>query len=365
MRGSCLRSCVLALGTLHASAEVALAEPCDPHELQEDQAFWQSDVMSDESLMMIAPAIGGPPQAPLLWPATEIISVRDSTLNVALERDRDWTYDAGVLRLTLGSRAASVSEAELWFGGEPRFEENHWFHTAQIVVTYRHEPGLWSGPLPSAGLDRLRAKLLPGLPIKLAVLGDSISVGYSASGHGTSNFAPAAPYLMPWPSVVSCRLQARYGVSVELNNASVAGTTSAWGKQVVHDYVSVTQPDVVVIAFGMNDAAYEVSPGSFGANIQRMIDDVRALRADTDIILIAPMLANPDWPCAGDQRLYVPVLSEIAARTGAVLIDMTTTHELLLARKRYVDMTGNGWNHPNDFLSRWYGYLVSAAIDGN
>lgn len=44
---------------------------------------------------------------------------------------------------------------------------------------------------------------------------------------------------------------------------------------------------------------------------------------------------------------------------------MTTTHEQLRLRKRYVDMTGNGVNHPNDMLSLWYGYLVLAAIDGS
>jgi len=364
MQRSGLSSCLLGLALSYASAEAASAQ-CDPHEWQADEAFWQSDVMSDESVVMIAPASGGLPEAPLLWPATEIVSVRDSSLAVELERDVDWTYEDGVLRLTEGSHAASVREADLRSSGQPRFEENHWYHTVQLAVTYRHEPGLWRGPLPGAGLERLRAKLVPGAQITLAILGDSISVGYSASGHGTTDFEPAAPYLMPWPTVVSCRLQQRYGVSVALNNASVAGTTSAWGRSVANDAVAVTQPDVVAIAFGMNDAAYEVSPGSFGANIQAMIDVLRAARADTEIVLIAPMLANPGWSCAGDQRLYLPVLREIAARNAAVLVDMTTTHEALLARKRYVDMTGNGLNHPNDFLSRWYGYLVSAAINGD
>jgi len=31
---------------------------------------------------------------------------------------------------------------------------------------------------------------------------------------------------------------------------------------------------------------------------------------------------------------------------------MTTTHSQLLTVKRYADTTGNGVNHPNDFLSR-------------
>lgn len=87
----------------------------------------------------------------------------------------------------------------------------------------------------------------------------------------------------------------RYGVTIELNNAAKGGMTSAYGITVVHELVSNTRPDLVVIAFGMNDASARISPGQFGANIQRMIDDIRASRADTDIILVAPMLPNPRW----------------------------------------------------------------------
>ena len=343
----------------------AQLQVCDPHELSANEAFWQSDLMSNETVMMLAPARGGVAEAQLLWPAIEVLSVRDSTLGVELRNGTDFTYEAGTLRLAQGLTQYALPMADLSVEGQPRLEEDHWYHRHQLVVTYLHEPGLWTGPLPAFRLERLRAKLgVPGAPIRVSILGDSIARGYSASGFSTDMFEAAPPYLATWPQVVACRMQQRYGANVVLNNASLAGSTSDWGRQVIRSTVSVTAPDLVVIAFGMNDGSLGVAADSFERNIQAMIDDVRVLNPTADFIIVAPMLAHPGWAAAGDQAQYLPVLTALADRNGAALVDMTTTHSLLLTTKRYADMTGNGVNHPNDFLSRWYGYLVSAAIDG-
>lgn len=364
--GGCCALLGLALFAYAAGAR-AQAAVCDPHELTPSVAFWQSDVMTDESVMMLAPAPGGIAEAQLLWPATEIVSVRDSTLGVELVHGIDYLYEAGTLRLDPSMAQYGLSMGDISVEGQPRLEENHWYHAHQLVVTYRHERGLWSGPVPAAAkLERLRAKLsASGAPIRVSILGDSIALGYNASGFATDAFAAAPPYLASWPQVVACRVQQCYGARVELNNASVAGVTSAWGVDVVRTAVSVTAPDLVVIALGMNDGSLGVAADSFGSNIQAIIDDVRALNRAADFIIVAPMLANPAWAAAGDQLQYLPVLTAIAEHNGAALVDMSTTHANLLAVKRYADMTGNGVNHPNDFLARWYAYLVSAAIDGS
>jgi len=359
------RVCALALCLLWPLS-AAQAQPCDPHELSAGEPFWQSDLMANETVMMLAPTRGGVAQAQLLWPATEILSVRDSTLGIVLQPGVDFSYEAGSLRLSPSMSHYALPVADLAVEGQPRWEENHWYHTHQLVVTYLHEPGLWRGPLPAFRLERLRAKLsAPGAQIRLSILGDSIALGYSASGFSTELFQAEAPFLMTWPQVVTCRLQQRYGVNVQLSNASAAGKTSAWGRQVVRSLVSVTSPDLVVIAFGMNDGSEGVAANSFAANIQAIIDDVRALNPAADFIIVAPMLAHPAWAMAGNQAQYLPWLTDVADRNDAALVDMTTTHSQLLTVKRYADTTGNGVNHPNDFLSRWYGYLVSAAIDGS
>lgn len=151
---------------------------------------------------MIMPAHGELPEAPLLWPANEIVSVRDSTLEVELKRDVGCHYVNGVLSLAQGSRATSISEAGLWRGSRPRIEENHRYHLRQIFVTHRHDPEFSEGPVPHARLDYVRSKLVLHGRIKFAVLGDSIAGGASAYG---SN--PVAPYLPSGPEAVTCRME--------------------------------------------------------------------------------------------------------------------------------------------------------------
>jgi hypothetical protein len=75
------------------------------------------------------------------------------------------------------------------------------------------------------------------------------------------------------------------------------------------------------------------------------------------------MLPNVTLGDPQHQRDYVPKLVELASTmSGVAFVDVTTAHDKLLAKKAYVDMTGNGVNHPNDFLGRWYAQLIAALL---
>ena len=41
---------------------------------------------------------------------------------------------------------------------------------------------------------------------------------------------------------------------------------------------------------------------------------------------------------------------------------MTAVWQTLLARKHYLDMTGNGVNHPNDYGHRLYAQVILALL---
>jgi len=47
---------------------------------------------------------------------------------------------------------------------------------------------------------------------------------------------------------------------------------------------------------------------------------------------------------------------------GVALVDITTTHLRLLDRKEYLDTSGNGANHPNDFLHRIYAHRILEVL---
>jgi lysophospholipase L1-like esterase len=170
-----------------------------------------------------------------------------------------------------------------------------------------------------------------------------------------------SPYLKRWPDLVADRLRDSYGSDVQVNNPSVIGQTSAWGKDNVEQLVNVQQPDLVVIAFGMNDGTQHVPAATFSANIQAIMSKARCATT-CEFILVAPMLPLPGSWADGNQRDYLSVLTALASQPNVALADMTTVHAVLLGRKAYVDTTGNGINHPNDFVGRWYAQLVLSLL---
>ena len=50
---------------------------------------------------------------------------------------------------------------------------------------------------------------------------------------------------------------------------------------------------------------------------------------------------------------------------GIGMVDIHQVQLALMERKRFVDMTGNNVNHPNDFMVRVYAQTVSAALIEN
>lgn len=331
--------------------------------------FWTTTTMYDESVMMVS-TNGGTPQARLLWPADEILSVRSSNLGTQFTPNVDWSYDAGsnILSLPSTSHAPSISASAV----NDLHEDHDNYHANQLAVTYRHAPSLWNGPAPAASskLSNTRAKLAGRSAVRMVFYGDSITAGFSASGFSdpSRNYSAAAPYMKPWTQLVTERLAAAFGSdpigsNIETWNPSVAGQDSAWGAQNSHVLVASHAPDLVVIAFGMNDGSARVAASTFKANIQAIIADVRSANPRAEFVLVSPMLPNPAGFAAGDQAQYAAVLQQITDGDAHIdFANMTQVHQTLLSSKSYVDMTGNGVNHPNDFLARWYGQLVARLL---
>ena len=84
-----------------------------------------------------------------------------------------------------------------------------------------------------------------------------------------------------------------YGAKVALRNLSVGGTDTVWGIKNIGKVIEA-DPDLVLLAFGMNDS-HRRPAQEYQANIRAMVDAVRQVRTDCEFILIAPMLGNPDW----------------------------------------------------------------------
>ncbi|CAG4988850.1 hypothetical protein DYBT9275_00172 [Dyadobacter sp. CECT 9275] len=332
--------------------------------------FWKGKTMYNESVMMISKD-GAPAEAKLLFKPKKIISVKNSALNIEYKRGVDWEYRNGRICLLPGSGAVSLSEKEMFpdttslktfprkGGGKLLFREGTFFHDHQLAVTYTHRKNAWKGLVYTQNKDALPisiGKLQKKEALHLLLYGDSISEGYNASG----KFG-VEPNLPDWGMLVAETLRRQYRTSVTFTNTAVAGQDSKWGKNNAQKLVTDHQPDLVMIAFGMNDGTGKMSPEKFGENISAIIANVRAENPKAEFILVSTTLPNPESTFLGTQLTFGDVLKKMAGE-GIAYVDMTTVHAELLKHKDYPDMTGNNINHPNDFLMRWYAQQVAGLL---
>lgn len=331
--------------------------------------------MVGESVLFVRTEPEPAPRASLLMTPTRIVSVRSASGETTYVEGRDYLWQPGTREIVLpeGStivcknpqdlrRPAGTQRHALTHRdgqGEILFGATQEYHAMQTAVTYEHAADAWTGPAPQLAADRLPrtlARLKAGEPVTIALLGDSISTGCNASG-----WAKTAPFQPPYQDLWVQNLQATFGGPVALKNFAVGGTDTAWGLASISKVIDV-QPDLVVLAFGMNDSAGR-SADDYRANTARMIEAVRAARPEAEFILIASMLGNRDWVTLHHERFpeYRDALASLCG-PGVALADMTAMWTEFFQVKRDWDLTGNGVNHPNDFGHRVYAQVLSALL---
>lgn len=358
------------------AAAVAAADGGKPWEFSAAslRPFWLSQTMEGESVLFIQDKAGEQPKASLLFEPTQILSVSSSSGEVKYQEGQDYVLKPGSRDILLppGSRIVFRTPQDLRRpagsqryrlthqdgNGEILFGATHEYHDLQTVVTYAHQ-GEWGGPRPSfAGDQLLRTvkRLSEKQPLTIALLGDSISTGCNASG-----WAKVAPFQPPYQDLLVMNLQAAYGAKVALHNFAVGGTDTAWGLANIGKVIEA-KPDLVILAFGMNDAAGRPAD-QYQANIRAMMDAVRRALPEAEFILVATMLGNANWTTLRHERFpqYRDALKELCG-AGIALADLTGVWAELLRHKQDWDLTGNGVNHPNDFGHRVYGQVLSALL---
>jgi lysophospholipase L1-like esterase len=194
----------------------------------------------------------------------------------------------------------------------------------------------------------------------LTILGDSISQGCDATAW--SNVPPMLP---PYRDLLAQAIRQASGANVALRNLAVGGTGASWGVKQT-GAVAKTKPDLLVIAFGMNDSSARRPDKTFIQDIQAIMDGVRTDSPDTEFLLVSGMTPNPHWAHSHLEYLetYHKGLLKLAAPHVAVG-DVRSTWLYILDRKSFFDLTGNGINHPNDYGHRLYANVLARTTLGN
>ena len=318
--------------------------------------FDTDNIICDETVVFVKSDI---PRADLLFEVSEILKVCDSAGEVFYEKGKDYEFQSRAVYLVEGSRIPFIEEHQMFpcAGAENSiplhvdgrrnvlFSEGSLFPDLQPRFTYR-VAGLNKQPaMIHAGKLHIAEKYLKaGRELTLAIFGDSISEGASAT-----KCVGIPPYLEPYGRQLARELESAYDIKIKLHNESVGGKCSSWGLQSI-DRVVMHRPDLVILAWGMNDASYLTTPEVFGENIKKMMQTLTAANPEVEFVLVSTMCGNPDWGSshAKAYREYREKLIELCG-DGTALADMTSVWEFMLERKKFIDISGNGVNHPNDF----------------
>lgn len=338
--------------------------------------FWQGDIVAGESVLFIKNETTGEARASVLFPVRDVMAVRNSVGDMTYETGKDfvWKPDSREIVLPAGSRIPSRTPQELrrpamsqkyelthrdgngeiFFGGRLEYAE------MQTCITYRHAPDLWKSPVPQfdiKSLPRSVFKLLNRQTLSIVTLGDSISAGANASA-----LYDAAPFQPAYPELLRRHLEARFLGKVEMKNLAVGGTDTGWGLTQIDKVVEV-QPNLVILAFGMNDSAGRPAK-DYQANTKKMIAAIREKLPDCEFILVASMLGNRNWIRLKHEAFpeYRDALKELCEQ-GVALADLTSIWVGFLDLKQDWDQTGNGVNHPNDFGHRVYVQVIATLLD--
>ena len=337
--------------------------------------FWLGNLIEGESMLFIRDPQSGEARAQVLFPVERIVKLGNSAGDVVYEEGRDYRSQPGSREIVLpaGSRIPSFKPDELRRpaktqpyqlthrdgNGEILFGRNLLYAGMQACIDYTHAPSQWKHPPAGLARDELPRtihRLRERQPLSIVVLGDSISTGADASA-----MHQAAPFQPGYPELLKIYLANHSRTRVELTNISVGGKSTDWALTQVAR-VGELQPQLVILAFGMNDAGGRPA-AEYQANLKKIIVGIRAKQPDTEFILVATMLGHPDWVALKPALFpaYRDALRELCG-PGIALADLTTVWSDLLELKRYTDLTGNGVNHPNDFGHRVYAQVIAALL---
>ncbi len=319
--------------------------------------IWQGNTVYNETVLMVSTG-GNPASGSLLYKAGKILSVKDSQLKVTYQDGVDYAVEGSTLTCLPGSKMISLKDTDF-----PK-DQYPWWTVAgkHVAVTYEHTDN-WKGPLPEFRCGNLSAtmrKLSGKKPLTVVALGDSITLGIGVSG-----YRGEPPYMPTWADLFTGQLAKIYGDHhIQLYNAGLGGMTSRWGDDNAASAVASLDPDLVIIAFGMNDF-WSVDADSFRKSILATIHTVRQKRPKAEFILISSIRFDPIYTVekdyVGHLTSYAKELQSLAG-PGIGFLDMTGLTDYLYKVKSSKDLMSDPM-HPDDFLARWYAQSLVAMLD--
>lgn len=335
--------------------------------------YWDADIIFNENVYPLLNPNGTIDDITLMYDASRIVNVKNYGLNVEYKEGVDYELVDGKLRILTSGNIPCVKYSEHYFknsapytyamigGGYVRFQEGTAIPSIQLAITYVHEDE-WKGPIPEnkgESLPETRKKLEGGSQLRIVFFGDSIT-----NGGNSSKDINMAPYADTWVEMLEDEINSVYPHSnIVCENTSVSGGSVETAVQNLRNAIINRNPDLLILALGTNDYQFQYSTSKVVSEMRYVVDTVKKECPQCEIIIVSPMLSNPE--CFDRNLLYEyreGYRNIVNSYSGMALADVTEIHDYLLTRKSYTDMSANNLCHLNDFFARVYGHTIMKTI---
>ena len=342
--------------------------------------FYKGNVVYNESVLLTKDETTGEISGNLMFKPLKILAVKDYTLKTKdYIQDVDFTLDGNKIikkedsNIPYRTRAELVGESipegyrlvnqitniptDLQNLGGAIYTESPFYYGSQIWVSYVYDvkeidPNLDKYPtFNDTKIYRTIEKLKNKEEVKIVGLGDSVLEGCSSSKKFNHE-----PYMDTFIEMVRDNLSSLYETTVNLKNLSVGGMKADWGCQVEQiNKIVAEQPDLLFLHFGINDLGSQRAAIAYADDMESIILDIQTQLPNCDIILLSPFAPNSVLYDYDKMQEYVDYLKGFEETYDHVqLIDVFKLSLEMTKNKKYLDMSGNGINHVNDFASRVY-----------
>ena len=183
-------------------------------------------------------------------------------------------------------------------------------------------------------------------------VGDSITEGIGAVNGSTDPWAPRLALLLK--DILGDVTYINNGISGTRMSSEVNQYPAA--KDTVDDYIAAYQPDLLTVAYGINDYHAGTSKETFLSDYRTYVNEIRTKCPDT-VIVLCSITAKAGEQSAADIRAWNSGIQAIAEEYGCIYADT------------YDDMRGVEWLlsdglHPNNAGYRVMANAVLRAING-
>ncbi len=338
--------------------------------------------------------------ANLIFNPDKIIAVRSTDMKTTYAEGKDYAVRGKTLIRTENSvlpylrfEEYATKKEQGWnlpllSNPEYRCNMSNKGYKKQVTVFYTHSDK-WNETVPKNQTDHLPRtlkKLKDGDELRIVFFGDSISTGCDTSGgveitvgngncseYGTGtvdwskvNSALREPHMPAWPEMVKQKLEKAYGNKkiIKINKSSCSSSACGASKA-VDEMVSCENPDLVVIAFGMNGC--NESEYSYKSYINEIINRIKSKNKNSEFLLLSTMVPNLGLKEFVNNRLgaFEKALYEIQAQsgTGIGVVPINSIFSAINAHgKKFFDYSFNNINHPSDFGVTVYAQAVLRSL---